>query len=233
MVWPMLELRWVLLGLGLLVFAGVYVWTVISPRFRVSDQWAARAKLESGDTGLNDSTAEEPEASDFPPVSGGGNLHQPRTPPNDSPEKTDPPRIVTLRFIPRKGDRFEGQETVLALREAGLRHGPFGIFHYFADKNAPEAEFSVANLIEPGTFDLASLVDATLPGMTFFMILPGAGDPVRRFDRMIDSARSLAQSLDARILDEQGSSWSIQRERFVREELIEYRHRMSRNDNEQ
>ena len=69
--------------------------------------------------------------------------------------------------------------------------------------------------------------------MTFFMILPGAGDPVRRFDRMVDSARSLAQSLDARILDEQGSSWSIQRERFVREELIEYRHRMSRNDNEQ
>ena len=60
--------------------------------------------------------------------------------------------------------------------------------------------------------------------MSFFMVLPGLGDPVSRFDRMVAVARNLMQSLNAELFDEQGSSWSVQRERYVREEIIEYCH---------
>ncbi len=221
----MLELRWVLLGFGLLAFAGVFLWSVLSPRFRASDQGAPESDLSSDPIAFEDLSAGQAESSDLSSIAGAEDLHQPRTPPNAAQEKGGPPRVVTLRFIPKSGDQLDGQRTVLALREAGLRYGPYGIFHYHADRNAPEADFSVASLIEPGSFDLSSISDSTLPGMTFFMVLPGAGDPVSRFDRMVDSARALALTLNAEILDEQGSSWSIQRERFVREELIEYRHR--------
>jgi FtsZ-interacting cell division protein ZipA len=58
------------------------------------------------------------------------------------------------------------------------------------------------------------------------MVLPGRGDPVERFDMMIATARDLAQTLDADLLDERGSSWSIQRERYIREEIIEYRYQL-------
>jgi cell division protein ZipA len=64
--------------------------------------------------------------------------------------------------------------------------------------------------------------------MSFFMVLPGLGDPVVCFDEMIQAARALSKELDAEIFDEQGSSWSIQRERYIREEIIEYRHQMGR-----
>jgi FtsZ-interacting cell division protein ZipA len=64
--------------------------------------------------------------------------------------------------------------------------------------------------------------------MSFFMVLPGVGDPVSRFDQMVDVARSLARTLDADLHDEKGSSWSVQRERYVREEMIEYRHQLNR-----
>ena len=113
------------------------------------------------------------------------------------------------------------------MREAGLQHGPYEIFHYCEDRNAPESGFSVANLVEPGTFDLSSVAGSQLPGMTFFLILPGSRDPVERFDRMVGIARELCQSLDAQLRDELGDAWTIQSERYLREELIEYRRRQS------
>ena len=60
------------------------------------------------------------------------------------------------------------------------------------------------------------------------MILPGVGDPITRFDQMVETARALAHELEAELFDEKGSSWSIQRERYVREEIIASRHQLER-----
>jgi FtsZ-interacting cell division protein ZipA len=59
-------------------------------------------------------------------------------------------------------------------------------------------------------------------------VLPGNGDPVARFDAMVETARALSVELAADLFDERGSSWSSQRERYLREELIEYRHQFER-----
>ena len=64
------------------------------------------------------------------------------------------------------------------------------------------------------------------------MILPGPGDAVDRFDDMVRTARDLARDLNGDLRDEQGSSWSIQRERFVREEIIQFQHGVERLDSE-
>jgi len=88
--------------------------------------------------------------------------------------------------------------------------------------------FSVARLTEPGTFDLTKLAETEVPGLSIFLTLPGSGDPVERFDQMMETARALARELESEILDEKGSSWSVQRERYLREEIIEYRHQMER-----
>jgi FtsZ-interacting cell division protein ZipA len=44
---------------------------------------------------------------------------------------------------------------------------------------------------------------------------------------MISAARTLSRSLDADLLDESGSSLSIQRERYLREEIIQFEHEIS------
>ena len=41
---------------------------------------------------------------------------------------------------------------------------------------------------------------------------------------MMNTARILSRSLNADLLDESGSTLSIQRERYIREEIIEYQH---------
>lgn len=133
-----------------------------------------------------------------------------------------PEKVVALRFVPRD-DTLDAEEAVAALQAEGLRHGRYGIFHLHDAEQSEEATFSVASLTEPGSFDLDRLHEASLAGMTFFMVLPGAGDPVDRFDTMVGLARSLAHQLNAELFDDRGSSWSIQRERYLREELIRYR----------
>jgi cell division protein ZipA len=136
-----------------------------------------------------------------------------------------PDRIITLRLIPR-GEELAAERAVAALIASNLKHGRYAIFH--REGSDEEPAFSVASLTEPGTFDLDNLADSTIAGLSFFLILPGSGDPVARFDAMVEAARALSVELEADLHDERGSSWSIQRERYLREEIIEYRHQLER-----
>lgn len=217
----MWELRWVLLALGVLLIVIVYLLG------RGIFKWQRRpaatrsaARVEPSTAGLRDS--EDESWSDDEPIA---DLDPVPAPPPKRPEPATPPqtdRIITIRFVPKYGE-MGAEEVVVALRKAGLTHGRYGIFHRH-DNGSDESSFCVANLTEPGSFELSNLAERSIPGMSFFMVLPGGGDPVDRFDLMVQTARSLAHDLDAELYDEKGSSWSIQRERYVREEIIRYRH---------
>lgn len=74
---------------------------------------------------------------------------------------------------------------MLALREAGLRHGRFGIFHRSTSPIDDSPLFSVASLTEPGSFDLTSLRTDVYQGVSLFLGLPGPGDGLEAFDAML------------------------------------------------
>ena len=210
----MLELRWVLLILGLLLVTGVYLWS------RFSSEKSLKSNLNQSDQTLKNSESLEVAPDDV----------QIDEESEQNEDELPQSKIVTLRFVPKNGEKLDLEQTVLALRNVGLERGRYGIFHYFSNggNNNTDVEFSVANLIEPGSFDLTDTEDNTLPGMTFFTVLPGHGDPIARFDRMVSIARDLKQLLEAELLDEEGSFWSVQRERYVREEVIQYCHQHKR-----
>jgi cell division protein ZipA len=216
-----MELRWVLIGFGTLLIVGIYVW----------GRWLGRP----GSAGTEARERAEPRlAPENDSDSGQTDLpqHEHDAPPQATvvtrkPSPRAPEKVVALRIIPRGEQMPTGEETVLALRKHGLEHGLYGIFHKVRDGDVHNPEFSVASLTKPGSFDLTKLSDGTISGLSIFLALPGKGDPVARFDSMLEMARVLAHELDAEILDEKGSSWSVQRERYVREEMIEYRHHLS------
>jgi cell division protein ZipA len=147
-------------------------------------------------------------------------------PPRREREGEPPPRvpakIVTLRLMSRDKAGFPGEQLVLALREEGLRHGRYGIFHWSPDDSGDDPVFSVANLVEPGSFDLTRLRTDTFPGISLFMALPGPMEGVAAFDALVGTARKLATTLGGELLDEQGSTLSIQRQRYIREEIIQF-----------
>ena len=210
----MWDLRWVLLGLGALVLIAVYLWSrgILSRDMLPS---LPRRKERT-----------EPSIGDPTPVE---RAPQPtslvETVSEEEKARPGPERVVALRLIPR-GAELPAERAVAALRGAGLEHGRYAIFHRQLGTN--REAFSVASLTEPGSFDLEHLDDASIAGLSFFLVLPGMGDPVSRFDAMVETARRLSVELAADLFDERGSSWSSQRERYLREELIEYRHQSER-----
>ena len=105
-----------------------------------------------------------------------------------------------------------------------MRHGKFGIFHRYDGNDENSTIFSAASLVEPGSFDLANIKEQEIPGISLFLVLPGPIDGIEAFDMMMEAARALAQTLDAELLDESGSTLSIQRERYMREEIIQFQH---------
>ncbi len=219
----MWDLRWVLLGLGALVLVGVYLWSrgIVSrdmlPGLPAAQQ-AHRAQYRRATACrcaaacARTSPAPEPQS-------------LVETASEEEKARPAPDRIVTLRLIPR-GAELATERAVVALRNAGLEHGRYSIFHRQLGTN--REGFSVASLTEPGSFDLDHLGESTIAGLSFFVVLPGKGDPVARFDAMVETARALSVELTADLFDERGSSWSSQRERYLREELIEYRHQFER-----
>lgn len=217
----MWDLRWVLIGLGALVLVGVYLWSRGIVR---RDMLPAlpRRKQRTEPTFDEPAPAVVPDAADAPLA--------PDAPPSlvetvSEEEKRAPERIVALRLVPRSAE-LPTELAIAALRSAGLEHGRYAIFHRQLGTN--REGFSVASLTEPGSFDLDHPADSTIAGLSFFVVLPGNGDPVSRFDAMVETARRLSVELKADLFDERGSSWSSQRERYLREELIEYRHQLER-----
>lgn len=206
-------LRWLLLFFGILVIAGVYIYSR-RERSKPSEQSPPDRRVAPtlGDERSEDQ-AEEPVGDEVPQAE----------PVAEAPVREDQ-KIVTLRLIAREGGAFKGDELILSMRGIGLRHGKFGIFHRYDGNDEDKTVFSAASLVEPGSFDLANIKDQEIPGISLFLVLPGPIDAVEAFDMMMEAARALAQSLSAELLDESGSTLSIQRERYLREEVIQFQH---------
>lgn len=208
-------LRWLLLLFGLLVIAGVY-WYSRREQSQRDDPEALERRtptLDGLDADAGSETAAESLASSEVPAG------EP-----DTEEVAREQKIVALRIVARSGATFKGDELVLSLRGIGMRHGKFGIFHRLDGNDENRTVFSAASLVEPGSFDLQNIREQEIPGISLFLVLPGPIDGADAFDMMMAAARTLSQSLNAELLDESGSTLSIQRERYLREEIVQFEH---------
>jgi cell division protein ZipA len=214
--------RWVLLLIGAIVIGGVYLYSRKASK-RAGPTPAERRKEPSLEEPATEVSAEveddEPSVDAFP-------VEEEVDVPAEPEFAEEPPEqmIVTLRLVAGKHRYFKGDELTLALRGLGLRHGKFGIFHRHDGNDDKRTVFSVASLVEPGSFDLKNLKEQEIPGISMFLVLPGPMDGPQAFDMMMEAARTLVQGLGGELLDETGSTLSIQRERFMREEIIKYQH---------
>ncbi len=215
-------LRWLLLLFGLLVVTGVYL-------------YSRRQRVETDVETKETSTSASNTGDRVEPSLGGSDDSQEL--PEDLDDSADTAldetddelvaqqqKIVTLRIIAANNGTFAGDELLLSLRGIGMRHGKFGIFHQYDGNDEENVVFSAASLVEPGSFDLVNIKDQQIPGISLFMVLPGPVEGAQAFDLMMFAARALNQSLTSDLLDESGSTLSIQRERYLREEIIKFEH---------
>ena len=129
-------------------------------------------------------------------------------------------KLVMLYLAAKSGQTISGAELVLATEKVGLVYGHHNIYHRLADgPDAGEPVFSMANVVQPGYFDLANIDALQTPGVSFFMTLPGPVTAVQAWDTMLPIAERMAQLLDAVLLDADRNALGRQRILHIKEEL--------------
>ncbi len=140
----------------------------------------------------------------------------------------DVEELLVINVLAPRGTRFAGEHLVQTLRGQGLRYGEMNIFHR-VEPTTKAKLFSIANILEPGTFDLADLDSLASPGMSFFLQLPGPDDAAAAFDDMLTTARNIAAELGGEVRDEQLSVLTGQTAEHMRQRIADFaRRRLSR-----
>jgi cell division protein ZipA len=138
-----------------------------------------------------------------------------------------PEDLILINVLAPREQPFTGTNLVDAFRANGLRYGDMNIFHRL-DPVTRANQFSVANIIEPGTFDMAEVEDFRTPGICFFMRLPGPEHPVDAFEDLHRVARDVAERLGGELKDERRSVLTGQTVEHYRHRVAEFcRRRMS------
>lgn len=138
-----------------------------------------------------------------------------------------PEKFIQLNVVALAGRPFKGAAVLEAAEQAGLKPGPMNIFHRHGEGAESGAIlYSMASMVEPGSFPLEDLAAFSTPGLTLFMRLPGAYDGLAVFSDMLMTAQQLAARLDGELQDETHSVLTRQTVEHVRGEIVEYRRRL-------
>ncbi len=135
--------------------------------------------------------------------------------------------VLMLHVVARDEDGFAGNDILQVLLALELRFGEMNFFHRHEQAAGRGAiEFSVANMLQPGVFDIDAMADFSTPGLIFFLTLPGPKDMMAAFDLMAETARSVADNLAGDLLDDTRSVTTRQTLEHMRQRIRDLQRRM-------
>lgn len=130
-----------------------------------------------------------------------------------------PDKFVIMNLF-SKNEKFSGQQLLEALVTCGMKFGDMNIFHYPDENDA--TVFSLANAVEPGTFDLKAMEQLLTPGVTCFLKLHEVDNPMDSFEQMIAVMHKLALELNGVLKDDSHSTLTQQTIEHERQIVREY-----------
>lgn len=131
--------------------------------------------------------------------------------------------VIVLSIVMPENYLMSGAGLLPSLLTLGMKFGEMNIFHRHQD-NAGNGKvtFSLANMVNPGTFDLDNMENFTTQGVSLFMTLPNAGDPFEVFEQMLSAAKQLAQEFNGQVLDDKRSVMTKQTEQHYISKIREF-----------
>ena len=150
----------------------------------------------------------------------------------DAPEHGRLPRganthVFILYVVAQAEEGFSGTDILETLLACDLRFGDMDFFHRHerASGRGP-IEFSVANMMKPGVFDIDNMEPLQTRGLMFFVTLPGPTDMLKAFDYMYETVKVVAKSLGGDIQDETRSVITRQSLEHMRQQIRELERRL-------
>ncbi|MEX2468223.1 MAG: cell division protein ZipA, partial [Pseudohongiellaceae bacterium] len=119
------------------------------------------------------------------------------------PAPTQPSEVLVINIMARQGRRFRGDELLEALITSGLKFGDMNIFHMrMGVEGKGPTIFSVANILNPGTFDLNRIDELFTVGVSLFLPLPAPINNLEAFEQMLGTARQVQTQLQGDLRDD-------------------------------
>ena len=139
--------------------------------------------------------------------------------------------IIALYVRALHAGGFNGADIFAAMEQLELRYGHMQIFHHYGlDEQAPvapvpvtrEPVFSIANLMEPGTFEPQAAETFHTPGLILFMRLPGPLCGRVAFELMLNYAHRLAEILKGVLENQHRETLTAEHITYLREGIAEF-----------
>lgn len=123
------------------------------------------------------------------------------------------PEVLVLSVLMPNNQLMSGAALLPTLLTLGMKYGEMNIFHRHED-NAGNGKvtFSLASMMNPGTFDLDNMENFTTQGISLFMSLPSPSDGFKVFEQMLSAAKELSQEFNAQLLDDKRNIMTKQTE---------------------
>ena len=134
--------------------------------------------------------------------------------PDDEPEpesddalvESPPEHVLLIHVKAAEGSYYSGEALLPLLLACDLRFGDLGFFHRHEQSGGKGAiQFSVANMLKPGVFDIDNMAGIQTQGIVFFMRVPGPKDLLTAYEAMLETARALVRHLGGQLLDQSHS----------------------------
>lgn len=180
-------------------------------------------KIRRQETELSQSEREEPSMS-FSAGADDEQQHQQYQAEDETPQaEAVANEVLILYVLMPEGQDINGAMLLPSLLTLGFKYGEMNIFHRHQDSaGSGEVLFSLANMFNPGTFDLEEMDKLQTRGLSLFMTLPGPGEALQNFNLMHNAAKKLAEEFGGQVLDGQRSMLTVQTVRHYVERIREF-----------
>ncbi|RYZ69963.1 MAG: cell division protein ZipA [Lysobacteraceae bacterium] len=132
-------------------------------------------------------------------------------------------KIVSLYVAARAGHTLRGEDIVVAAEKTGLTFGHMNVFHRLIEGHPERGPvFSMANILQPGSFDMAAIRELETPAIAFFLTLPAPLTALDAWEKLLPNVQRMAELLDGVVLDDSRNALGRQRIQHIREELRAY-----------
>jgi cell division protein ZipA len=134
-----------------------------------------------------------------------------------------PTEILVVNVMATEGRLIRGDELLNFFQAHALFYGEMNIFHKYVDDEFKNPSiFRVANMLNPGTFDLKKMGEFTTFGVSFFLSLPSCMNNFDAFEYMLLVAKNLQESLGAEMRDDQRNAMTEQTIEHYRQRVRDF-----------